>query len=106
MWRSIALFVLLCLAGCDATDPYLRAGAWRPNGANDADLRAMVAVPSDLALGTPAAPADGAQAAAAVTRLRHDHVRPLLDSGLAQIVPVSGAPPATAPAAPSPGAGQ
>ena len=35
-----------------------------------------------------AGPADGDLAAAALNRLRHDQVRPLPDSGLAQIVPV------------------
>ncbi len=101
MSRSIALLVLLCLVGCDRIDPYSRAGAWRPNGANDADLRAMVTVPSDLVLATPAGPADGALSAAALTRLRRGNVRSLPDSGLAQIVPVSSAPPAAAPATPS-----
>lgn len=105
MSRSIALLVLLCLVGCDRIDPYSRAGAWRPNGANDADLRAMVTVPSDLVLATPAGPADGAMAAAALARLRGGRVRPLLDSGLAQIV-VGGAPAAAASAAPSSGTGQ
>jgi hypothetical protein len=105
MSRSIALLLMLGLAGCDAIDPYSRAGAWHPNGANDADLRAMVAVPSDLALATPASPADGTLAAAALTRLRRDQVRPLLNSGLAQIV-VSGAPPGMAPVAPPSGTSQ
>ena len=103
--RSIALLGLLCPAGCDAIDPYSRADAWHPNGANDADLRAMVAVPSDLALATPASPADGALAAAALTRLRRDQVRSLLNSGLAKIA-VGGAPAAAAPSAPPSGASQ
>ncbi len=112
MTRLAYPLMLLCLVGgvlaaCDSTDPYLRQGVWRPNGANDADLNAMVAGPSDLALSTPAARADGGLAAAALTRLREDRVRPLLDSGLAQIVPVSGAPPPAPPAAAaSPGTGQ
>jgi hypothetical protein len=102
MRRTTTLLLLLALAGCDLTDPYLRAGAWRPNGANEANLRAMVAVPSDLAVATPASPADGGLAAAALDRLRHDRVRPLPDSGVAQIVPVSsGSTPSPAAAAPS-----
>jgi len=107
---ALLLPLLVALAGCNLTDPYIRAGNWRPNGANDANLRAMVAVPADLAVATPASPADGNQAAAAVARLRTDTVRPLLDSGLAEIIPISGgssgqpgsAPPA-AQAAPAPG---
>jgi len=102
MMRASALLLplLLALAGCDKTDPYLREGVWRPNGANDANLRAMVAVPADLAAATPASPADGGLAAAALDRLRHDRVLPLPDSGVAQVVPVSSgsaAPPAAAP---------
>jgi hypothetical protein len=60
-----------------------------------------VAVPADLATATPAGPADGGLAAAALDRLRHGRVTPLQDSGLAQITPVSSgstAPPAAAPA--------
>jgi hypothetical protein len=112
MMRAAALLLplLVALAGCDQIDPYTRAGNWRPNGANAANLRAMVAVPADLVAAAPASPADGGLAAAALDRLRHDTVRPLLDSGLAQIIPISGgssgqpgtAPP-VAPAAPAAG---
>ncbi len=108
--RRIALITLLSLAGCDLSDPYLRPGVWWPNGANEANLRAMVAVPSDLAFAEPAARADGGLAAAALNRLRQDRVRPLLDSGVAQLVPVSSGQaaqqPAPAPSAASPGSGQ
>jgi hypothetical protein len=96
--RSAALILLLAVAGCDSTDPYLRTGVWRPNGANDINLRAMVMVPSDLAVGTPAARDDGGLAAAAIFRLRHDNVKPLPDTGVAQVIPVgSGAAPQVAP---------
>jgi len=85
MLRSIALLLLFALAGCQMTDPYLRAGAWRPNGANEANLRAMVVMPADLVAAAPAGRADGDLAAAAVDWLHHDHVRALPDSGVAQI---------------------
>jgi hypothetical protein len=87
--RSTILLLLIVLAGCDSIDPYRREGTWRPNGANEANLRAMVVVPSDLAVATRASPADGELAAAALSRLHHDRVRPLPDSALAQIVPIS-----------------
>lgn len=102
MSRLNILVLLLVLAGCDFTDPYRRAGIWRPVGANEANLRAMMVAPSDLAVAAPSARADGGMAAAAIRRLRQDRVRPLLDSGLAQIVPVA-SPPAAQPAAATPG---
>jgi len=98
---ATGLLLLLGLAACQQTDPYRREGVWHPNGANDANLRAMVAVPADLASATPPRPADGGLAVAAVARLRHDQVRPLPDSGLAQIT-VGGSSSAAAPAAAAP----
>ena len=106
MSRFILLLLLFVFAGCEKIDPYQRAGVWRPNGANDANLRAMLVVPSDLAVATPASSADGGLAAAALSRLRRDQVRPLPDSGLAQIVPISGGTPPPAAAAPASGSGQ
>jgi hypothetical protein len=105
MPRFGPLLLLLWLAGCDLTGPYQRAGVWRPNHANETNLRAMVEAPADLVVATPAARADGGMAAAAVARLRHDQVRPLLDSGLARIVPVSGGGAGTPAAAPVGGPG-
>lgn len=89
-------------AGRASANPGAAApGSGRPNGANDANLRAMVAVPADLAVATPASPADGHLAAAAVNRLRNDHVKSLPDSGLAQIV-VAGSGSTAQPAAAAP----
>jgi type IV pilus biogenesis protein CpaD/CtpE len=99
-FAALLLPLLVSLAGCNQIDPYTRPGNWRPNGANDANLRAMVAVPADLAVATPASPADGSLAAMAVARLRTDTVRGLPDSGLAEITPISGGSSA-APAAPA-----
>ncbi len=105
MTRAVALLLplLVAVAGCNQIDPYTRPGNWRPNGANDSNLRAMVAVPADLAVATPASPADGHLAAAALNRLRNDQVKSLPDTGLAQIVVVgsgsTASPAAAAPAA-------
>ena len=106
MLRFIALLLLTVLAGCNRTDPYQREGTWRPNGANEANLRAMVVVPSDLAVATRANPTDGELAAAALSRLHNDRVRPLPDSALAQVVPISSGSAASPAAAPTPGSGQ
>jgi hypothetical protein len=86
--------LLLCLlafgvAGCGVIDPYKREGTWRPNNSNEDNLRAMVAVPSDLVRGVSGSEGTGQQAAAALDRLRNDKVRKLPDSGLAQVTPVS-----------------
>jgi hypothetical protein len=102
---TLLLPLLLSLGGCNHTDPYLRDSNWRPNGTNAANLRAMVAVPANLITATQTGPADGNLAAAALNRLRHDQVRPLPDSGIAQIVPVAGASPGQPAAAPASGTG-
>jgi len=86
----VLLPLALALAACSQTDPYTREGVWHPNGANEANLRAMVAVPADLATATQAGPADGGMAAAALDRLRHDRVRPLPDSAVADVTVSSG----------------
>jgi type IV pilus biogenesis protein CpaD/CtpE len=87
--RSLLCAGILLLAACAMTDPYKREGSWRPNGANDTNLRAMLVSPSDLVSGVAAAGSDGQQAAAALDRYRQDKPRRLPDSGVAKIVPVS-----------------
>jgi hypothetical protein len=106
MTRLTALLLLLVVVtGCHQLDPYQREGVWRPNGANAADLRAMVAVPADLAAGRPAAPANGGLAAEALDRLRQDRVRPLPDSAVAQVQPITSTAPAQPAATPAAGTG-
>ena len=73
------------LGGCAQIDPLTKEGIWRPTGANDANLRAMVAVPSDLAYGRAARTSDGRVAAQAVERLRTGRVYPLQDTGISKI---------------------
>jgi hypothetical protein len=87
--RRLLCMLVLAVAGCDATDPYLRQGMWRPNGANEANLRAMVVSPADLVQGVRSPGGDGQQAAAALDRLRNDKIRPLPDSAIAKVVPVA-----------------
>ncbi len=87
--RALCCIAVLALVGCDVTDPYLRNGVWRPNNANEANLRAMVASPADLARGVSGARGDGQQAAAALDRLRNDKVRVLPDSAIAKVVPIA-----------------
>jgi len=86
---AVSLLAALLLGGCAATDPLERPGLWRPNDANAVNLRAMVAVPSDLVTAAPPAGGNGAQAARALDRERHDAIRRLPDSAIAHVVPVA-----------------
>jgi type IV pilus biogenesis protein CpaD/CtpE len=90
-WLARAALPLLVLAGCSQIDPLTKEGVWRPTGANDANLRAMVAVPSDLAYGRAARTSDGNLAARAVERLRTGRVYPLQDTGISKIASGGGA---------------
>ena len=84
--KRLSLFLaLIALVGCDAVDPYQRAGLWRPNHANDFNLTRMVAAPGDLAYGAGDGAGDGQQAVAALDRLRAGKVKSLPASGLAEI---------------------
>ena len=76
---------LACVAGCGEVDPLTREGLWRPTGANAANLRAMAAVPGDLAYGVAAQASDGQQAAKAMERLRAGKVYPLPDSNISKV---------------------
>lgn len=82
-----ATFLLLLLAGCAwPADPFERPGMWRAGGVNDANLRAQLA-PGGMA------PARGAAAEVAVTRLLEGRVPPLPN-------PRTNAPAAATPAMP------
>jgi hypothetical protein len=77
---------VIAMAGCGpAYDPLLRAGVWTPTHVNRADLVLMAANPADLVRGTGDANADGALAAAAVTRLETGKVKKLPDAGLSDV---------------------
>jgi hypothetical protein len=95
---ALLLIPLFAVAGCQSIDPYQREGAWLPNNANATNLRTMVAVPSHLVAAGPAGRSDGALAAAAVDRLRHDRVRALHATGIAHVT-LTGAPAAAQPMA-------
>ena len=73
--------VALALSGCAQTDPLYQAGHWHPEGVNDANLEVQLANPADLIGGQGTQSSDGQAAEAAITRLREDHLKPLLDDG-------------------------
>jgi hypothetical protein len=74
---SMLAGVLALLSGCDALEPYNRADTWHPTGANEANLAAMAVNPADMVHGRGTTASDGMAAAAAIDRLRRDHVKPL-----------------------------
>lgn len=79
MHRFGWLIVALLVGGCapDSVDPYQRPGTWNPVGDNDANLRAMVANPHDLVVGTGQGASAGAEAAPPVARMLAGKRRPL-----------------------------
>lgn len=85
--RRAAVLLLFLLAGCEQIDPFTREGAWRPRGANEANLRVHVADPAMLDRGVDDRRTDGQVAGVAVQRYRADRVKPLLASGVANIQP-------------------
>jgi len=76
---------LLAVSACDATDPLLRPGLWRPNHASRANLIVTAAYPADLVRGTGSATSDGVVAAAAVDRFHIGKVKKLPEAGLSEI---------------------
>lgn len=78
--NNVVLAALLAVGGCAGlADPFERPGTWRPGGANDANLRAMIANPADLERGEGDARGRGRQAANAIERLEDDKIKPLPD---------------------------
>lgn len=85
MRNILCALALFALGGCSVFDPYQREGTWRPTGANDANIAAQIARPSDLVRGVEYAPGDGTMATAAVTRYRTGKIKQLPDSDLSTI---------------------
>ena len=81
---KLAFACLLLLGACKGQD-FEREGTWRATGANDSNLRSMLADPSDETRGVAATTSRGTTAAQAVIRLDEDRRRPLPDSRAAQI---------------------
>jgi type IV pilus biogenesis protein CpaD/CtpE len=75
--RDLAWLALALLAACAETDPYRRSGMWQPEGANAANIAAMVERPSDLVGGRNDRAPETRQARDAVERLWEDRQRTL-----------------------------
>jgi type IV pilus biogenesis protein CpaD/CtpE len=83
---TVAIGLFAILQGCAATDPLLNESDWQPTGANEMNIAAQVANPADLIHGRQAAGgSDGDLAAAAILRLRTDHVKKLPDSAITDL---------------------
>ncbi len=91
MRRLLCVAVLLPVTACVGPfDIYERPGNWRPVGANDANLRAMIADPDDLVTGVADRQADGQVVAAAVARYRAGKVKDLPDASISKVAPIAG----------------
>lgn len=86
-FAALAVLVGLAASACSNETEIDRPGTWQPTGANEHNLRAMVADPRDLQAGAGAATERGSGAARAVTRLLIDRRRPLLDASISRIAP-------------------
>lgn len=85
---ALAACALLLAATVCACEPAIdRPGTWQPTGANEHNLRAMVADPRDLQAGAGVATERGSGASRAVTRLLIDRRRPLLNASLSRVAP-------------------
>ena len=82
------LLLLLPLAACTGmTDPMERPGTWQPTGANDRNLRLMVADPAHLERGIGVTTERGEAATMAAERLSRDDRRPLPVVNTSRAVP-------------------
>lgn len=89
--RSLALAGLVLLAGCAPQD-FDRPGTWQATGANEANLGAMLAEPSDAVRGVAARTERGQPASAAVRRLERG-LRPALPESRASSIGAATSPP-------------
>lgn len=71
------LIALLLLAGCGqlASNPVDQPGTWKPIGANDINLRAMIADPADLGGRISPAAAPATLGVEAIDRMKADKVK-------------------------------
>lgn len=82
----------LVLSACGSlVDPLEREGTWRPRGANEANLRAMIADPAHLQQGVGDPSGRGRQATNAIERLEDDALKPLPDVRASTVGPSAGA---------------
>ena len=89
--RALAACIGMGVAACGPQYEIDRPGTWQPTGANDRNLRAMIADPRDLGYGAASTTERASGASRAVTRLLIDRRRPLLNVSLSRLAPSSDA---------------
>jgi hypothetical protein len=102
----LAAASLVALGGCTLDrDPMDRPGTWQPTGANEHNLRAMVATPSHLDRGIGASTDRGQAGSLAATRLFTDRRRRLPAVGASSVAGGQQAQQAADPPVTGPGSG-
>ena len=87
-----ATAMLLALAGCGETDPYLRTDVWRPTGANAQNIVAQLANPLDMVRGHGAVRVDAHSPTTAVEQLWGGRAAKSPEGGAAAGTTTSGGP--------------
>lgn len=82
--RLCPAILVLAVAGCSQPEADW-PGTWRPSGANDQNLRAMLVNPQDAYVGSGAITSRGDTGARAVTRLLTDRRRTLLNASTSRV---------------------
>ena len=99
MGGPLCLIMVTAISAAGCSDPEIdRPGTWKPTGANDLNLRAMLVNPQDAYSGTGALTSRGDAGSRAVTRLLADRRRALLDASLSRVGGTSTAPADSGPA--------
>ncbi len=85
MKKSVAVLLLFFMSGCADPGAFDQPGKWTADGANEANLRIMVANPNDLREGNDGPGALSAEAALPVHRLFQGQRAPLIQANASQI---------------------
>ena len=101
---ALTLAVLAASIGLSGCSEYEvdRPGTWRPTGANEQNIRAMLVDPQQYSLGTGAITDRGDAGSRAVTRLNNERRRQLIDAAVSRVGPSNSVADSTS-AGPAPG---
>lgn len=91
MTRALVGLFALSVSACAITDPYLRPGAWQPEGANAGNIAAQLERPTDLHRGRATGRPLPVEAQLAVARIYEGRERPLGHGAAAEAGPAASA---------------